>query len=270
MMENGDMVLVSYTGKDLATGKIFETTDVEKAKEAGFWRENAVFAPVPVIIGNNDLLKSLEEELLGMKEGQSKTVKLAPEKAFGQRRKELSGVIPLQQFKSRQINPARGMIIDVNGRYGRVLTISGGRVRVDFNSDLAGKEVEYELKVERVMKTNAEKVEALADKFFPIKNKEAKIKISGNELEVTLPSGLPPEIQQVKQLFIATITKNIKGIEKVKFVEEFEKPKEEANGKADIEVIKSGQEKSKAEKKATGKDGAAKSAIANKEKAKSK
>ena len=196
-MENGDMVLVSYTGKDMATGKIFETTDVEKAKESGFWRENAVFAPVPVIIGNNDLLKALEEELLKMKEGESKTVRLGPDKAFGQRRKELSGVIPMQEFRKRQINPARGMIIDVNGRYGRVQSISGGRIRVDFNSDLAGK------------------------------GKKAKTKITGNELEVTLPSGLPPEIQQVKQLFNAMITKNIKGIEKVRFVEEFEKPKEE-------------------------------------------
>src|SRR3989344_6758746 len=165
-MENGDMVLVSYTGKDMATGKIFETTDVEKAKESGFWRENAVFAPVPVIIGNNDLLKALEEELLKMKEGESKTVRLGPDKAFGQRRKELSGVIPMQEFRKRQINPARGMIIDVNGRYGRVQSISGGRIRVDFNSDLAGKEVEYELKVEKLMKTNTEKVEALAEKFF--------------------------------------------------------------------------------------------------------
>jgi FKBP-type peptidyl-prolyl cis-trans isomerase SlyD len=226
-MEKGDMVLVSYTGKDVANGKVFETTDAETAKEAGFWRENAVFSPVPVIIGNNDLLKALEEELIKMKEGEQRTVKLSPEQAFGQRRKELSGVLPMQEFKRRNITPARGMIIDVNGRYGRVQSISGGRIRVDFNSDLAGKEIEYKIKIDRALKTNSEKVEALADKFFPIKDKKAKTKITGSELEITLPSGLPPEIQQVKQLFNATITKNIKGIEKVKFVEEFEKPKEE-------------------------------------------
>lgn len=225
-MEKGDMLIVSFTGKEVATGKVFETTDVEKAKEAGFWRENAVFAPVPVIIGNNDLLKSLEDELLNMKEGEKKVVRLSPEKAFGERRKELAGVIPLQQFRSRQINPVRGMVIDVNGRYGRVQSVSGGRVRVDFNSDLAGKEVEYELRIEKMLKSAQEKVDALAEKFFPIKGKKAKTIVNGSELEVTLPSGLPPEIQQVKQLFIATVTKNIKGIEKVKFVEEFEKPKE--------------------------------------------
>ena len=237
-MEKGDIVIVGYTGRETSTGRIFETTDTETAKEAGFWRENAVFAPVPVIIGNNDLIKALEEMLLDMKEGEQRTVKLAPEKAFGMRRKELSGVIPLQQFKSRQINPARGMVIDVNGRYGRVQSISGGRVRVDFNSDLAGKEVEYQIKVERLLKTNAEKVEALAEKFFPIKGKKAKTKISGNELEVTLPAGLPGEIQPIKQMFIAIVTKNVKGIEKVRFVEEFEKPKEEESEKTDAEKIK--------------------------------
>ena len=161
------------------------------------------------------------------------------------------------------------MVIDVNGRYGRVLSISGGRVRVDFNSDLAGKEVEYKIKVEKLLKTNVEKVEALVDKFFPIKNKKAKTKITGDELEVTLPAGLPGEIQPIKQMFIAIVTKSVKGIEKVKFVEEFEKPKEGTDEKADFEETYS-EGKSKAEKKGTGKDGTAKSATANKEKAKNK
>ena len=244
-MEKGDIVIVSYTGKEASSGRVFETTDTDTAKEAGFWRENAVFAPVPVIIGNNDLLAALEELLLEMKEGEQRTVKLAPDKAFGMRRKELSGVMPLQEFRKRQINPARGMVIDVNGRYGRVLSISGGRVRVDFNSDLAGKEVEYKIKVEKLLKTNVEKVEALVDKFFPIKNKKAKTKITGNELEVTLPAGLPGEIQPIKQMFIAIVTKSVKGIEKVKFVEEFEKPKEEAEIKQTSEKSENSREEKK-------------------------
>ena len=238
-MENGDMVIVSFTGRDADSGRVFETTDVEAAKKAGFWRENAVFAPIPVVIGNNDLLKALEDELLQMKEGEKRSVKLPPEKAFGQRRKELSGVIPLQQFRSRQINPVRGMVIDVNGRYGKVQSISGGRVRVDFNSDLAGREVEYEIRIEKVLKTAQEKVDALTTKFFPIKDKKAKTKINGNELEVTLPAGLPGEIQPVKQMFMAAAIKNIKGIEKVKFVEEFVKPKEEAVKSAEAGAAKS-------------------------------
>ena len=77
------------------------------------------------------------------------------------------------------------------------------------------------------------------------KNKKAKTKITGNELEVTLPAGLPGEIQPIKQMFIAIVTKNVKGIEKVKFVEEFEKPKEEAEIKQTSEKSENSREEKK-------------------------
>lgn len=228
-MEKGSIVLVRFTGRDTVIGKIFDTTDEKIAKEAGIYREGAIFKPVPIIVGKGDLIKGLEEELEKMREGEEKIVAIPPEKAFGERKKELVVVVPLREFKARKIQPFPGLIIDINGRYGKVQTVSGGRVRVDFNSDLAGKPVEYKLKVVKELKSQKEQIDALLEKFFPLKEGKAEANIKAKEeLEITLPSNLPKEIQLLKDAFAKIVTENVKGIKKVRFVEEFEKKEKRA------------------------------------------
>ncbi|AJF60432.1 MAG: FKBP-type peptidyl-prolyl cis-trans isomerase [Candidatus Diapherotrites archaeon] len=225
-MDKGGIAVVSFTGRETESGRVFDTTDEKTARESGIYRENAIFRPVPIILGKGELIKGLEEELEKMREGEHKTVKLQAEKAFGPRRKELVVVVPLQEFKNRNVQPFPGLVVELNDRYGRVQSVSGGRVRVDLNSDLAGKEVEYDIKVEKELKTGKEQVQALTEKFFPLKDKKIDARIEGKELEVKLPNGLPKEISIIKDAYARTITENIKGIEKVRFVEEFEKLKE--------------------------------------------
>ncbi|MEK7540273.1 MAG: hypothetical protein AAB558_03430 [Patescibacteria group bacterium] len=99
-------------------------------------------------------------------------------------------------------------------------------MRIDMNSDLAGKTVEYHIKIAGVLKSPLEKAEALAKKFFPLKDKKIGVKLSGDELEVNLPSGLPKEFQIIKDAFAEFVTTHVPEIKKVKFVEEFEAKKE--------------------------------------------
>ncbi len=222
-MKKGDIVLVSFTGKDMLNNKVFDTTDEKTAKENGLFRENGIFKPIPVLIGNGELIAGLEEELEKMSEGEQRTITVEPGRAFGERKKELVVVVPLQEFRKRQVNPFPGLIVEINNSYGRVQTVSGGRVRVDMNSDLAGKTVEYSLKVEKLLKEPKEKAEVLADKFFPFKGKKVSIKLSGEELEVGMPSNLPKEVQVLKDAYASAVTESVKEIKKVKFVEEFVK-----------------------------------------------
>ncbi len=224
-MKKGSIVLVEFTGRDTVTGTIFDTTDEKTAKEVGIYREAAIFRPVPVIVGKGDLIKGLEEELEKMNSGEEKTVSIPPEKAFGERKRELVVIVPLREFKARKILPFPGLVVEINSRYGKVQTVSGGRVRVDFNLDLAGKTVEYKLKVVKELKNRKEQVDALLWKYFPLKEGKAEANIKAGEVEVLLPTKLPKEIQILKDEFAKTITENVKGIKKVRFVEEFEKEK---------------------------------------------
>tara|TARA_Y100000310_G_scaffold193496_1_gene193439 strand:+ start:804 stop:1514 length:711 start_codon:yes stop_codon:yes gene_type:complete len=221
-MKEKSCVLVEFTGKVSETGKIFDTTDEKTAKENGLYKENAVFKPVPVVIGNEDVLKGLDAALKEMKEGESKNVELTPEKAFGLRKKELVVVIPTKQFTERKIQPFPGLVVDLNGQYGRIQTVSGGRVRVDLNNDLAGKDVEYSVKIVKEIKTAKEKAEVLTEKYFPMKDKKAETKFEKDILKVKFPKELASQVGQLLVPFTKTIKEAIPEIKSVEFVESFD------------------------------------------------
>jgi len=72
--EAGDKVVVHYTGS-LEDGTIF-----------GFSYENE---PLELTIGEKRILPSFENALVGIKKGDTKTVSIHPEEAFGHRREDL-------------------------------------------------------------------------------------------------------------------------------------------------------------------------------------
>ncbi|HLC79859.1 MAG TPA: FKBP-type peptidyl-prolyl cis-trans isomerase [archaeon] len=220
-MDKKSVALIEFTGKEVATQKVFDTTSQKEAEENGFYRENAVFGPIPVIVGHGDVLPGLDDALLEMKEGESRNLKLSAAKGFGERKKELVVIVPLQEFHKRNIKPGPGLVVDLNGQYGKVQTVSGGRVRVDMNSDLAGKEVEYELKVVREITKPEEKAQLITEKFFPLKEK-AQTKLQGEDLKVKLPKELAKNVAPFVGAFTKVVREVVPQIKKVEVVEEFD------------------------------------------------
>ncbi|MBI4210779.1 MAG: peptidylprolyl isomerase [Candidatus Diapherotrites archaeon] len=224
-MKEKSVVLVEFTGRELTTGKVFDTTSEKAAKEAGIHRENMAFRPMPVIVGNGDVLPALDEALRGMNEGESKNIRLAPEKAFGERRKDLIVVVPIREFTERKIRPLPGLIVDVNGQYGRVQTVSGGRVRIDLNSDLAGKEVEYELKIVKELKGTQEICQELAEKFFPLKSSKAEVRAGKDGIKLKLPKELVQQLTPITVEYTKTLRSVLPDMSEVTVVESFEEKK---------------------------------------------
>jgi len=54
----------------------------------------------------------------------------------------------------------------MEGHEGRVQSIDGGRVRVDFNHELAGKTIEYDIKVKEIIKDEVEKVKSMIQLYY--------------------------------------------------------------------------------------------------------
>ncbi len=244
-MEPGKIVLVNYTGRITASNTVFETTEEKKAIEAGLFEEKKKYSAVPIIVGNNEMLKGIDQALLEMKEGEEKKILLKPEQAFGERDQKLIGVVPLKEFQNRKISPAPGMMLDLNDRVCRIQSVSGGRVRVDFNHPLAGKETEYDIRIEKELKNQKEQINAFFEKFFgAIPENEKRITIKENRIEITIDPKYSATMGQTKKMFSDTITKNVKGIESVKFTEEF---------KAESEKKETGKEKKQEEKSAKAK-----------------
>ena len=177
-MEEGDFVLIELEGRDV-NGNVFDTTKGELAKKL-----HGKEGPLLVVYGKAVLIPGLKKALADMKEGDEKEIKLSPDEAFGQRRKELIKVVPLSQFKEKGVIPAKGNIVSFETESGVVngivKSISNGRVMIDFNHPMAGREVIYKVKVVKVIKDEKEKIKALLSdlgvKEYEINDKVIKIK----------------------------------------------------------------------------------------------
>ncbi len=146
-MEEGDLILIDYVGKT-SDGDIFDISNEETAKEEGVYSERMDYEPVPVLLGSGYVIEGLEETLLDMKVGESREdIDIPSEKAYGERDSDQIQTYPEREFKKQDVNVRVGDKIMVGNRQGKVLSKGSGRVRVDFNHPLSGKDLLYDVEV---------------------------------------------------------------------------------------------------------------------------
>lgn len=217
-MKSGDFVYIEYTAKVSDSGKIFDTTKEDVAKEAGIFNERIKYGPLPIIIDAGFTIAGLNEAVKEMEVGEKKKVLIPPEKAFGERSEELVKLIPEAIFKEQDVDVVPGSYVMVNNLKGKIVSVSGGRVKVDFNHPLAGKILEYEVEIVKKIENKNEKVKAIIDYFSGLENVD--VKIGEKEVEIELKADVEGRI---KAVIASQIIKWIPEIETVKFVDVFRK-----------------------------------------------
>ncbi len=212
----GDFVRISYTGK-LEDGSVFDTTDEKVAKEKNIYNPRMVYKPVLIIVGRHQVIAGLDESLIGMEKGNEKSVSVAPEKAFGLRNNNLINVVPLAHFEKQKMNPVPGMFVQINGKEGMVKSVGAGRVIVDFNHPLAGRKLNYDIKVEEILDTPEQRVSAL----FGDAGLNGSVSLSKDVLTVTSKADPSENYIFRKQTFLSWV-KEVKEINKIMFNEEYQ------------------------------------------------
>lgn len=94
VVENGDTIQVNYTGK-LMDGTVFDTSDPDIANESGIYNPMRPYQPLEFVVGNEMVIEGFDKGVLGMKEGQKKTLTIPPEQAYGPSDPTLIDVFPL-------------------------------------------------------------------------------------------------------------------------------------------------------------------------------
>ncbi|MFB6242293.1 MAG: peptidylprolyl isomerase [Candidatus Nanosalina sp.] len=156
-MEEGDLVLIDYVGKT-QDGEIFDLSNEERAKEEGVHQQEMDYQPVPVLIGHGYVIEGLEEALKNMEVGEKKEdLDIPSEKAYGSRSSDEIETYPEKEFKKQDVNVRVGDTIMVGNRQGKILSKGSGRVRVDFNHPLSGKDLVYEVEVLEKVEDDEEK-----------------------------------------------------------------------------------------------------------------
>lgn len=132
----GDLVRVHYTGK-LMSGEVFDSS---KDRD-----------PLEFTLGNQELLAGFEEGVVGLKPGESKSVTLEPEEAFGDRREDLVLEVAKNEFP-QHINPSVGLQLRLTNSSGDALTaviteVGKESVTVDGNHPMAGQTVVFDIEL---------------------------------------------------------------------------------------------------------------------------
>ena len=178
-----DFVEMDYTGK-IANGAVFDTTDEKIAHQAGLPHQHGAIQSAVICIGEKQLLPGLDNELVGKEVGQEYTVVLPPEQAFGKRDVKHVRMIPLGTFKEHQVQPQPGLQVDVDGERGFVTRIAGGRVIVNFNHPLAGKEVTYTFKVRRKVTDLPEQIRSFLHSSLRIPTEQMNVVVDEGKVSV--------------------------------------------------------------------------------------
>ena len=147
--QEGMTVKINYTGK-LENGEVFDSSEGKD--------------PLQFKIGEGMIIKGFEEAVVGMSVGEEKDITLPPEKAYGEPRPELVQEVP--KDKLGDLKPEVGMIIGmqvpgVEQTFpATIKEIKEGSIVVDLNPPLAGKTLNFHIKVEAI--DEAPKTEAPA------------------------------------------------------------------------------------------------------------
>ncbi|MFW9917416.1 MAG: peptidylprolyl isomerase [Candidatus Thorarchaeota archaeon] len=138
IVRKGHRVKVEYIGI-LEDGTIITNTAVHSE-------------PFEFYIGEGRLPKGLENAILGMEVGEEKVIQLQPSEAFGDPKPELIRKVTRGQLpRNADLRPGMKIVVGKpNGggeKEARVLGVKDNTVFLDFNHPLAGKKVNFRVKV---------------------------------------------------------------------------------------------------------------------------
>ena len=138
--KEGDKVKVNYTGS-LEDGTVFGSSPNEE--------------PLEFTIGQRNVLPSFENAVIGMNEGDTKTVSIPPEEAFGDRKEDL--IFDVERTKLPPgIDLKLGEVLRVGSDEGQdfdviIANIDDEVVTLDGNHPLAGKVLNLEIQLIQIL-----------------------------------------------------------------------------------------------------------------------
>jgi peptidylprolyl isomerase len=134
---NGSTVMVHYKGT-LNDGSVFDDSKIRGSA-------------IEVTMGTGRVIPGFESALMGMTEGQSKSVTITAADAYGQTNPEAIQTVPKEAFPP-DFEPNPGETVQGTSQNGqplmaRVLSHDPAGVTLDFNHPLAGEDLTFDLEV---------------------------------------------------------------------------------------------------------------------------
>ncbi|SIR88867.1 FKBP-type peptidyl-prolyl cis-trans isomerase [Natronorubrum thiooxidans] len=181
-LQHGDFVEIDYTAYTADGDQLVDTTDPDVAEEEGVDDQGQEFKPRTIVLGEGHIFDGVEEALVGSEVGDSGTVTIDSEDAFGAYDPDDVQTISAEKIDEDDRYP--GANVQVDGQQGYISTIIGGRARVDFNHPLAGEDVEYEYEILDEVDDREQQAAGLFEMYLGM---EPELWIETDEVEEEVP-----------------------------------------------------------------------------------
>ncbi|MGB9965631.1 FKBP-type peptidyl-prolyl cis-trans isomerase [Halobacterium hubeiense] len=147
----GDAVTLEYTGRT-DDGTVFDTSREDVAEDAGLTEAEGEreYAPLTIDVGEQQVIEGMEEGLVGLEQGESTTIEIPPEKGYGEWTEDA-----VQEFDADDLSemlggqtPEEGAYLEAqDGQVGEIVHADDDVVRVDFNHELAGETLAFDVEI---------------------------------------------------------------------------------------------------------------------------
>jgi peptidylprolyl isomerase len=139
VIKAGDTISVNYSGS-FEDGTVFDSSEGKQ--------------PLKFTVGSGQLIKGFDDAVMGMKEGEKKTVTLPPEDAYGVRQEGMIIDIPKEQIPE-DMKLEIGMRLHLRDPQGNpipalVAEVTEDTVKMDANHPMAGKTLIFEIEIAEI------------------------------------------------------------------------------------------------------------------------
>ncbi len=232
-MENGDFVKIKFEMRVGSDKQLVATSDEALAKENNIYDPDQKYGEGVLVVGSEDLFGEINESLVASKIGEEHEVEIKAESAYGSRDSKNLKVHTMSEFKRNKIDPVPGEEVRINNKRGRILSVSPGRVVVDYNHPWAGKDVFYKYSLVEKLDGKKEKLKGIIDLNFSKGSDKFQIEEKGEDLEILVPEDMKFSIDwfDAKYRVVQATRKYLKGIT-LFITEKYEQVKEETQEEA--------------------------------------
>jgi FKBP-type peptidyl-prolyl cis-trans isomerase SlyD len=148
VIENNDVVSIKYEVKDVKTSEIIDSNMQES--------DNLVF-----MIGKNQVIKGLEDKIVGMKCGEKADIFVKDVDAYGEYNPEAEQLVPIEQFAGIELEigmPLYGQSDDGETIAVVVKDLNEATVLIDYNHPLAGKDLMFSVEIVDVREASEDEI----------------------------------------------------------------------------------------------------------------
>ena len=230
-MNDGDFIKINfemYVGEDR---KLVSTNNEQLAKDNSIFDEKLKYKEAVLIVGSENLFPEINESFKNAEAGKDYEVVITAENAYGKRDSKNIRVHTVREFQRQKVDPVPGQEISINGKRGRVISVTPGRVLVDYNHQWAGKSVLYKYSVVGLVSDAVEQIKSLIDYNYNVDSDKFEVSVKEKSISVSVPeeSKFDPVWIEAKYRLVNDIRKHFPSmdIEILEFYKGEEEKKEE-------------------------------------------